>query len=281
MAALRVGRKSLRKGYADRTKSAQNLAASLPDRPSPDEIHDLRVAARRIQMTRRLLPRRMRASPDSKRFDFALRSVLKATSQLRDIDTLMVTLESHKDSLPPGLLVGLENQRIDAAARAKAAIGVLAEVRAPELDTSGIGGKQLSGRLRKRVRKHSKAASEMLTDVLNDESKVKELHSLRKEVKKIRYMVELADKTPARLSSLVKWQESLGAIHDLDVAIAYLEGAEAVSKRRAIIELRQARHSSYLKFVRDYRTGLGRPLQHKRGLRVSTPAPASLSSAEV
>jgi CHAD domain-containing protein len=187
------------------------------------------------------------------------------------MDTLMDTLQSHSSSLLADLLVNLDNQRSDVAARANAAIGVLAELEAPDLDTSGIRRKQLSRRLRKRVSKHSRAASALLTEVLNDESKVDELHSLRKEVKKVRYLMELADKSPARLSSLVKWQESLGAIHDLDVAASYLEGAEASSKRRAILELRRARHSSYLKFVRDYRTDLMQAL----GEREALPAAAS------
>ena len=229
------------------------MAATLPDRPSPSEIHDLRVVVRRIQMMRKLVPRRLRDLEDSRRFDTALRSVLKATSQLRDMDTLLETLESHTSGVTTELLVNLENQRSDVAARAKMATRVLKEVYAPELDASELGGKRLSKRLRKRVGEHSGKALSLLTSVLNDESKAEELHSLRKEIKKMRYLIELGDKASTRLAALQKWQESLGAIRDLDVAIAYLAGGSGDSGRRAILGLQRARHSNYLKFASDCR----------------------------
>ena len=280
MAALRVSRKSLAKGYADRTGAVLKMAADLPDRPSPDEVHDLRVAARRIRVMRGLMPRSIRGSPDSKSLDFALRSVLRATSQLRDTDTLLDTLKSQKGNIPAGLLVSLENQRSDSAARAKATICALAETQVPELDGSKLRGKRLSRRFRKRVQKHSKKASSSLTQVLNDESKVVELHSLRKEVKKMRYLLELAAGTPARLGPLAKWQESLGAIHDLDVAIAYLKGVGTGSGRGAITELQRARHSNYLAFVRDYRADKTQALGEGGVRSAGALAQASLHPAE-
>jgi len=276
MAALRVGRKSLAKGYADRTGALLKMVSELPDRPSPDEIHDLRVTARRIQVMRRLMPRSVRNSQDSKTFNFALKSVMRTTSQLRDMDTLLVTLKSYRGSLPPGLLLGLENQRSDSAARAKATTAVLAGVQVPELDKSKLRGRSLSRRFRKDVRRHSKKAASLLTQVLDNESKVVELHSLRKEVKKLRYLLELADKTPPRLLSLAKWQDSLGAIHDLDVAIAHLKGASAISGRGAILEIQRARHSNYLAFVRAYRADRLQALGD-----ASTPPVSELASANL
>jgi len=280
MAALRVGRKSLAKGYADRTGALVKMAADLPDRPSPDEVHDLRVVVRRIQVMLRLLPRSVRDSQDSKTFNFALKSVMKATSQLRDMDTLMVTLKAYRGNLPPGILVDLENQRSDSAARAKATIGTLAEVLVPELDTTKLRGKRLSRRFRNDIRKHSKNASSFLTEVLDDESKIVELHSLRKEAKKLRYLFELADKTPARLASLTKWQDSLGTIHDLDVAIAYLKGIGAGSGRGAILELQRARHSNYLAFVRAYRADRMAALGGASAPSVGALPPANLDPGQ-
>jgi CHAD domain-containing protein len=220
------------------------------------------------------MPRNVRGSQGSKAFGFALRTVLKATSQLRDMDTLMDTLRSHKDGLLGGLLVNLDNQRSDAAARAKVAIGALAEAPAPKLDASELRGKRLSKKLRKGLRKHSREASSLLTEVLSDESKAVELHSLRKEVKKIRYLTELAARHHAQLSSLTKWQESLGAIHDIDVAIAYLKGVGANSGR-TILELQRVRHAKYQTFVRDY--GATRAPGAKGAFPVGALAPAGRS----
>jgi len=115
--------------------------------------------------------------------------------------------------------------------------------------------------------------------VLNDESKVAELHSLRKDVKKLRYLLELTEKTPARLSSLAKWQESLGAIHDLDVAIDYLKGVGAGHGRGAILELQSVRHSNYLAFVRAYKAHRKQALGKGSEPPVGELAPANLGPA--
>jgi len=186
MAALKIGSKEFERRYRAEAKELLGLASGLSDRPTSEEIHDLRVATRRIQVMRRLLPRSVRASQTSRRFDLLLKSVLKRTSQLRDLDTLMATLDDHRASLPGTLLVRLQNQRSDAAAGAKAVCEVLAGSPPPEIDGSEINGKKISRRLRKRARKHGQAAAELLPSILEDESKVAELHSLRLEVKKLR-----------------------------------------------------------------------------------------------
>lgn len=253
MVALRVGRRSLEKRYRESTRALLELAGDLPSRPSPDQIHDLRVITRRIQTMCRLLPRGVRRSQAFKRFGLSLSSLMKATTQLRDLDTLMDTLRSHKGSLPSEFLVTLENQRSDAAAHARVATGVLAEVPAPELDASLIRGKKLSRKLRKRLRRSRKMAAGLLTEVVNDETKVEELHALRKEVKKMRYLLELSDGNSSEHSTLTKWQQSLGAIHDLDVAVSYLQGSQKELKRDVILELRRARDVGYRKFVSEYR----------------------------
>ena len=251
MAALKVTSKEFGRRYREKAKDLLDIAGSLSYRPTPDEIHDLRVTARRIQVMRRLLPKPARTTQASRRFDLLLKSVLKRTSQLRDLDTLMSTLSEHRGALPGGLLVTLGNQRSDAAARAKDACEVLAESPPPGVDPGEVGGKGLSRRLRKRARRRGRAAAELLADVLADESKVEELHARRIEGKQLRYLMEVPKKTPPELTVVTRWQESLGAIHDLDVAGRFLRGSDLELKGWATDELGRSRHSAYLKFVSE------------------------------
>ena len=255
MAALKVGAKAFERGYGERTKALLDLAKGLPDRPTASDIHDLRVTARRIQVMRRLLPGAVRGSQSSRHFAMSLKSVLKATSQLRDLDTLIDTLGPHRRSLPEELFDRLENQRSDAAAGAKIASSVLVEVPPPDFEDS-VRGKKLSRRLRKGVRKHGREVSSLLTKVVRDESKVAELHSLRKEVKKLRYLCELADEPPRELTVLAKWQDSLGVIHDIDVALEFVRGSAVDFKGRAVGQLERSRHQSYAKFIGEYRVDM-------------------------
>jgi CHAD domain-containing protein len=252
---LRVNSSTFEERYGEKSKSLLDLARTLPERPSPAAIHDLRVTARRIQVMFRLLPRRARSSEGAMMSALVMRSILKATSQLRDLDTLMETLEPYRSELPAQVFLNLENERSDSAARAKAAMEVLVEAPPLDLDTSEIRGKRLSRRLRKRIRRHGRRAAEHLENVLEDESKVNELHALRIEVKKLRYLLELGSRTPPELPVMTKWQDSLGAIHDLDVAMDYIQSDRLVfSKDRVIRELRGRRHSRYLKFISDFGT---------------------------
>jgi len=254
MAAIRVSPRSLERTYRRQSKALVELAAGLPERPSPQEVHDLRVSIRRIQMMRGLMPRAVRDSRASKRFDLTLKSVLKSTSQLRDLDTLVDTIQQHKASLPAELLVTLGNQRSDAAARAKAAAHMLTEAPPPYIDSDLMRKRKVSRRLRKRIRREGSAIVGLLAKVLGDEKGVEELHALRKRVKRLRYLLELADDTPPELAILTTWQEALGSIHDLDVAISYIQGRDLELKGKAVRELQLARHSNYLSFVRQYRT---------------------------
>jgi len=249
--ALKVGSREFARRYHEKARGLSDIARGLSDRPTPGEVHDLRVAARRVQVMRRLLPRKVRVSQASRRFDLVLKSTLNGTSQLRDLDTLMSTLEEHRGNLPGQLLVTLENQRSDAAARAKAACEVLASSTPPEFEPGETTGRKLSRKLRKRARRHGRTAMELLSEVLTDESKVEELHSLRIEVKKLRYLLELSQKSPRELPVLTRWQESLGTIHDLDVALRYLEEGDLKLKGWALDELRRSRHRAYLKFVTE------------------------------
>ena len=276
MAALRVRGDTLRRKYRDETRTLLRITTRLPGRPTSDDIHDLRVAARRTQVIRRLLPRPVRESQASKGFNLALKSILRGTSQLRDLDTLMDTLRAHNANLPSELLVNLENQRSDAAARAKAVSSVVIDTPVPDLEPPRIRGKKLTRRLRKRAKRRSKTVSRLLAEVLNDEARVEELHTLRKEVKKLRYLLELSDGSSSDLPALTRVQDSLGAIHDLDVAVSYLERSHFTSKEKAIRELRTARHSNYLRFVRSYREPFSEPLGD--GLKQLFPGASGISA---
>ena len=249
---LELGPKKFVRRYQAEVRALLEITKAILDRPTPKEVHDLRVAARRIQTMRRLLPRGVRRSRVSETSGLVLKTVLKRTSELRDLDTLMSTLEAHRTSLPGDLLVALRNQRSDAAARARVACDLLADSPPPDIDRSAVRGRRISKRLRKGTKKHARAAVRLLPEVLGDESKVDELHALRLEVKKLRYLLELPDRRPPETDLMTRWQESLGAIHDLDVALEFLRKREIGLKGWAMEDLRRSRRRNYQKFLEEY-----------------------------
>lgn len=273
MAELRIVPEPFAKRYRRNAENLLKLTRDLPDDLPPETIHDLRVTVRRIQVLRRLLPKKTRRSRGSKMFDFSLKSFLKATSQIRDLDTLVITLKTGKASLPDELLRSLGDERSHAAMNVRAAMKTISKARAPAISPSQIDGKKLSRRLRRRFDARSQSVRGMLKTVLKDESKIGELHALRIAVKKLRYLLELVDKNTPESSVLAEWQGSLGLIHDLDVAEAYVQSNRwGFAKESTLRELRRRRHLGYLRFVKRYR---GDSLRRLKGSRILEAMPVS------
>lgn len=265
MAGIRASPKSFGKRYKRYTRSLAKLAKDLPDRMSPESVHDLRVTIRRIQMMCRLLPGQVRRSRSFSKYDLGAKSLFKSTTRLRDFDTLAKMLRSRKAGLPSNLLESIDKRRMNAIKGAVTAMKVFGGAVPPSVAPSMINGKRLSRKLGRRVRSRSRAIQELLGRVLKDEKKVDELHALRKEAKKLRYLLEIADKKPAELGVLEGWQESLGIVHDLDVALRFLETSRwKVQSEAAIDELRQSRHLAYVQFAKSYKTGASEALRDSK-----------------
>ncbi len=246
LSELKTSRKAVSKRYS---QAASKLRSEMGSQNgfSSEAVHDLRVATRRMQAIYKILPKEIRELESTTRSEATLGKILKATSKLRDRDTLRSTLGPHAPSLPQGLLDSLETQRGKDVAESMKALGRLQSVYPATLHLQKTTNKALSRILNIRAKKRETIVRTLLVKVTADESKVKVLHELRKQVKKLRYSLELSDKEVPNIPVLTKWQEELGKIHDLDVAIDYLHGsADGILLGR----IRDDRHKSYLRFVR-------------------------------
>lgn len=205
----------------------------------PEFNHDFRVASRR---TRSLLGELGRALPRSQ--VRALRDELRwlggLTGPLRDLDVLAEELRATAD-LPAqelrGLLAALGHRRDAALAELRAGLDSprytelvrawreLAE--APPV-AEGPGARPFRELLAKRLRKRSHALLERIRpDVAA--GPVADLHALRIEAKKLRYLLECAHglvserHEAAVLAVLKHLQERLGELHDAAVQSATLQ----------------------------------------------------------
>jgi triphosphatase len=203
----------------------------------PEELHDLRVAGRRLdailRQFRSLLPESFR------RIRPTLKKVLRVLGDARDLDVALSELETFSRSLPESdresiepLRQHLASERVRARARmlnvldsvsVQKNLQKLTSLLATPIAVSQQSSPQLAQHvapqiIRLRYRKVRKGAG-----LLTADSPVEAYHELRAQVKKFRYALEAVaviygKPADEMLRALRRWQEKLGVQQDAAVA---------------------------------------------------------------
>jgi triphosphatase len=203
----------------------------------PEELHDLRVAGRKLdailRQFRPYLPEPLlRIRP-------TLKTVLRALGSARDLDVALIELEAFSRRLPESERESVEPLRRHLAlegGRARARmLSVLdsiwvqknlqeltsllaAPYAASQQSSPELVLKAAPGLIRRRYRKLRKGA-----DVLTPDSSMEAYHEVRGRVKRLRYALEAVaviygKPADAMLRTLRRWQEKLGVQQDAAVA---------------------------------------------------------------
>jgi CHAD domain-containing protein len=257
MVGLRASSKSFARRYREKVATLAKLTGTVPAHFDAKSIHDLRVTIRRITVMIKLLPRNIRESGDGLKFQVALKSLLKSTADVRDSDILKSTLEAHLSNVPREIIDALEVKRKRAESAARNSMKIFPARLAPSIVQAKIDAKKLTTKLEKRVEKRGRTVQTSLVKATRDESRVEDLHKLRIEVKKLRYLLELAEGTARHLEVLTRWQDGLGEVHDLDVTINYLDKNDSGAVNKDVLDvLKRARHAGFRAFTEHLRADL-------------------------
>jgi CHAD domain-containing protein len=216
-----------------RLSDVRQYEQALAERITPDGVHDMRVATRRLRAALALFERRRQlcAAHDTvEKLGEALGAVRELHVQQRWLGMaaeragdderpgIQALAEQRKKKLEPrlpGLQAALEKWTTDTAE-------VLAAI--TTLDVRGrLGGHRVRKRLRRRLKD---VARRMAAVRKSDDAHT--AHSLRIGVKKLRYDLELAEPAfpepvKAMLARLEPLQELLGDLHDADVHLPVVE----------------------------------------------------------
>jgi triphosphatase len=237
MTVVEVALANLRRYWSD--WHLHEAGARLGD--DPEELHDLRVAGRRLDAILRQFKPYLPASIVQIRP--TLKTVLRALGSARDLDVALMELEAFSGGLPESERESVEPLRrhlVSEGGRARArmlsvldSIWVQQNLReltallgAPSA-ASQQGSQQSSPELvrkaapeliRRRYRKLCKGA-----DRLKPDSSTEAYHAVRGRVKKLRYALEAVaviygKPADAMLRTLRRWQEKLGVQQDAAVA---------------------------------------------------------------
>ena len=229
----------------------KRLKAYLKD-PNPENVRSLRIAMRRMHLSIELLSKKIRKATTTRGFLTSLEQASRANAKVRDLDIILSKISTYK----PGESIEVRITRIketrdsqlQAARRQTIA---LQKEPIPRLREEELSVPKLQKRLNKTTNELIAAINGRLPMVLKDSNDAKDLHLLRMDCRRLRYLAELfrSKKTARLLSRLRSWQSQLGYIHDSDQTIDYLRNlGEAPEIQPILNDLMIQRMQSYEKF---------------------------------
>lgn len=259
------------------------------ENPTEDNIHHMRTSLRRLEATYQSSPKQIRKKKKFKEFASVGKRLFRINSNIRDIDIILEKLakegkmhEQQLEHYENPLVQDKENQLEEARTIALD----LRRIVVPSLYDKNKTDKNFEGNSMKRLAKISRKLKNKIETripiVIGDDSKITELHELRKDSKKLRYLIELVinneeNDTSKRninddmdvliynnyqkiLEHLEKIQGMLGDIHDYDIALDYLRQHQAsnnpliTSTITNIMKVRKAKFDDFVNYCKSTRT---------------------------
>jgi CHAD domain-containing protein len=229
--------------------------------PNGKNIHDLRKSIKRLDSAYYSLPKKFRKNKPIKNYVNHSKDLFKSNSQVRDYDIFLEKINSHnstnnknnnlKDQIEQNKKIQLET--------AKKIAQNLELSDFPQIGTALISDKKVQKRFNKVSDMFNDKIKKELDIVIQDKNKIKKLHELRKDCKKLRYLLELIsdqdkdiEKTVEQVDDL---QDILGEIHDSDATIMFLrqQKNQYPAVKNFINNESTIRNNKYEQFVNQYK----------------------------
>jgi len=226
--------------------------------PNEENIHDIRIAIRRLESAQRILPKKNRKKQDIQDYIAKAKMLFKINTQIRDFDIISEKLKRYGTSKYSELIDPLKNKREIELKQAHGLAIKLKNKPLPKLKKKDIIESKLNRRFQKVFTKLLEEIEQNIPVVISDEKKIEELHKLRKDFKKLRYSIELTSNkiiSSTSVKSLKKIQDSLGEIHDCDIMLDYLREVKGPNElsdviRNEILERRE-KYQQFVKSIHD------------------------------
>lgn len=267
-------------------KRISNKLDKYLEDPNDENIHHMRTSLRRFEASYYSSPKKIRKKKKINKYAMKGKQLFKINSEIRDIDIILEKLlkDSNMSSQQLEFFEKiLKNNREHKLQEALTKASDLKRTQIPEsFQLNKSKDKAFKDKLMKRLTKVKKKFMNRINTntsiVINDSSKVKELHELRKDAKKLRYIIELIldkdkrddnknasynnsnfkessdEKSLIRtLEHLEDIQKFLGDIHDYDITIDYLkkQPKDISDIPHALNNLEKVRNNKFKEYV-DY-----------------------------
>ena len=231
---------------------SKRVDAYLNDQ-SADNVHDLRTATRRVLACLQLLPARTRKSRRTRKYEARLSHLLGANAEVRDIDIILSKLTNRVDSSSYEALSNrLKDHRAAKLSEGLDSASSLRKSRHLSISKEDLNDEKIQKRFDKVNKKLETRIRERLPIVLEDPARKKELHRLRADSRRLRYVLDIsgASQNSEQIALLRSWQDILGLTHDCDIMIEFLQEEKQSPELQALLRSEVAeRNQNYEKFA--------------------------------
>jgi CHAD domain-containing protein len=253
--------------------------------PTEKNIHDIRTSIRRLEASYMASPKLIRKRKIME-YVFKSKNLFKINSQIRDFDIILEKLTKEGQLTTQRLEIFERSIKKSRNRKLKDALFIACDLR--EIDIPNIDKyknqydpfllqKKLTKKYTKVVTKFAYKIKENIPIIISSSEKMEELHQVRKDTKKLRYLLELIlnnrhkidgniDKNNEidknnygndqniwnQIEKLKKIQDMLGNIHDYDITIAYLKQHDKQKNFVTVMNIDIQRKNKYEQFIRYY-----------------------------
>ncbi len=209
--------------FLERLHKSNHRLTLYVDDPSVENIHNLRTSIRRLITIYQILPKQLRKKK-LKKFVKKYKTFFKSNGKIRDYDILFEKISSYSFS-DPNFIQYLVKQRKKKMRSTIDQATDLLKFKAPNIPEKSDLIDEINLNFIKQCRKLILEIQTNLLLIIQDETKIAELHSMRRTVKKLRYLLELFPESSISplLENLRRLQTLLGDIHDNDMAISFFQ----------------------------------------------------------
>jgi CHAD domain-containing protein len=253
-------------------------------RQDEKNIHDIRTSVRRLDACHQTLPKKLRGRKQMKKFVKKSKDLFKINSQIRDFDIITELIGKNNTEHGSRNRVDLifENRRAQKLENAKVIAVRLRKLPLPKVKKKSVPKAKLTKKFNKLISKFGGRIQLNLPLVTTDPDKVAELHELRKDCKKLRYLLELVshDNSSGNIISkmeeeLQNMQDLLGAIHDCDATVVYLKRQKRQKTNEIIEDIVQERKKRYENLLAHFKSNIMNNKQSSLMLGIPKMLPSS------
>jgi CHAD domain-containing protein len=227
-------------------------------------IHDVRTSIRRFNAAFLVLPKRYRKGCLLSDYNQLANKFFRVNSELRDMDIIQEKLNAYPQTDQRNIVIDLlKKNRQSSLEGAKSIALSLKNMNSNKiLDKMDITEKELQKRYNKLLFELISKIETNFLIVITNTLKIKELHELRKDCKKLKYILELLVKdnnnknniATGLIKTLQNIQDILGSIRDYDITIDYLKKLDPSKEIQEIvnneIEQRRLKYEEFLRFCK-------------------------------